>query len=265
MHAQFHGDELPSRRELEEIFLLRYGLLTCAGWAPRRRWHCGYFLPAEIYEALVAKVVFAGCCWLDIGGGRNIFPDNPRLAESLVAHCAKVVAVDPSSNVHQNIYVHQRVQCLVEDYHTDQQFDVVTLRMVAEHIAEPARVVQALRGLVRLGGIVIIFTVNVWSPLSLIAWGLPFRLHHPLKKLFWGGEESDTFHVEYKMNSRRRLQRLFIQHHFREVAFAYLDDLSTFSQFRSLGYIELFGWMGLHKLGLRYPENCLLGIYRNTP
>ena len=62
--------------------------------------------------------------WLDVGGGHNIFPENPALAEALVSRCSTVVAVDPSANVHDNRFVQERVQAFIEDYRTDQQFDL---------------------------------------------------------------------------------------------------------------------------------------------
>jgi SAM-dependent methyltransferase len=262
MNTRPNSYNLPSHVELEELFLQKYGKPKEAGWAPRRRWQFGYYLPADVYEALVKKVAFDGCTWIDIGGGHNIFPDNPMLARTLVSRCSAVVAVDPSENVHQNIYVHQRVQAIIEEYQTDQQFDLATLRMVAEHVVEPVRVVQALHRLLRPRGIVIVFTVNLWSPLTLVARLTPFRLHHPIKKLVWGTKERDTFPVQYKMNSRRTLRKLFEQHSFREVAFAYLDDLSTGGRFSYWNYMELYSWRVFHKLRLHYPENCLLGVYQ---
>lgn len=253
---------VPSRRELEELFLQKYGRPEEVGWAPRRNWQFGYYLPADFYEALVAKAVFNGCAWIDIGGGRSIFPQNPELVRALVARCSVVVAVDPSANVHQNAYVHQRVQCLIEEYHTEQQFDLATLRMVAEHVVEPVKVVQALSRLLRPGGIAIVFTVNVKSPLTLISRLTPFSLHHPIKKFFWGADEADTFPVQYKMNSRKTLSRLFGQGGFREIVFAHLDDLSTWGRFKYLNYMELWCWYVCRKLRLHYPENCLLGVFQ---
>ena len=47
-----------------------------------------------------------------------------------------------------------------------------------------------------------------------------------------------------------------------EAAFAYLDDLATFGARKYLNYVELLSFSALRRLGLRYPENCLLGIYR---
>src|SRR5262245_46639774 len=66
------------------------------------------------------------------------------------------------------------------------------------------------------------------------------------------------------MNTRGALARVFSKHGFRESEFAYLDDCRTFTAFRTLLILELCLWRGLHFLGLRYPENCLLGVYQRV-
>ncbi len=111
------------------------------------------------------------------------------------------------------------------------------------------------------GGAVIVFTVNRWSPISIASRLLPFSLHHRIKQYFWGGEE-DTFPVHYRMNSRAVLKTLFEQAGFTEELFVTQDDLSAFGNFRWLNWAELVVWRALQLVGLPYPENCLLGLYR---
>jgi hypothetical protein len=100
--------ELPSGNDLEQLFQQKYARSDKVGWAPLRRHDFGYYLPADVYEACVSKQVFDGCSWVDVGGGHDIFPDNPALARSLVSRCSLVVAVDPSENVRNNDLVHRR-------------------------------------------------------------------------------------------------------------------------------------------------------------
>ena len=87
-------------------------------------------------------------------------------------------------------------------------------------------------------------------------------MHYPIKRLLWGGDEKDTFPVEYKMNTRVRLRAYFDRYGFEEIAFAYLDDLSVFGNHPFMNRVELVTWRTLRRLGVRYPENCLLGVYR---
>src|SRR6476620_5124007 len=105
--------DLPSRDELEAVFRDKYGDLNKAGWSPRRNWRFNYFQPSDVYEAAVKKAVFDRCAWLDVGGGSTIFPQNAPLATALVARALRVVAVDPSENVLENRFVHERVHQLL--------------------------------------------------------------------------------------------------------------------------------------------------------
>lgn len=255
---------MPTYPELESVFRSKYGDPAETGWSPRRRHSFRYYLPADIYETVVARCVLPGCNWLDVGGGHAIFPENPSLARELVARSCHVTAVDPSENVHRNEFVNERVQSRVEAYHSDRTFDLATLRMVVEHVDQPEDFTNALSRLVRPDGLVVVFTVNRWAPISIVSHLLPFRMHHPIKRIFWGGEEEDTFPVHYRMNTRKALRQVFENAGFHEESFLHLDDLSTFGRFKYMGYLELTAWKGFHKLGLTYPENCLLAVYRKS-
>lgn len=257
-------DLLPTRAELEALFLQKYGPPDSTGWSPRRRWKFGYFLPADVYEALILKLATPGCCWIDVGGGRDIFPENPRLARELAEKAGVLVGVDPSPNILVNEFVHERAQCPIEDYQADRLFDLATLRMVVEHVEEPPLVAQAIGRLLKPGGLAVVFTVNRRSPISLVSWWTPNAFHYRIKKLFWTGEEEDTFPVQYKMNTRSELDDVFRAAGLSEVAFAYLDHLALFGEFRLLNLMEMLAWRTFRRLGLRYPENCLLGIYRKS-
>ena len=67
------------------------------------------------------------------------------------------------------------------------------------------------------------------------------------------------------MNTRSELHRFFTDAGFTEEMFAYLDDLRIFYRFRALHRLELFVWRSFKAIGVRYPESCLLGVYRKTP
>ncbi|MFL5342035.1 MAG: class I SAM-dependent methyltransferase [Gemmataceae bacterium] len=254
-------DPAPTRAELEDLVRLKHGDLAAAGWGVRRRWRAGYFTPDDHYEALVRRLVVPGSYWLDVGGGASVFPHNIPLARELASRCGLLVGVDPSDNIHTNPFVHERAQCRIEEYQTDHRFDLATLRMVAEHVFDPPRVVAALAGLLRPRGVAVVYTINRRAPVALATRLTPFSLHHPVKRLLWGGAEKDTFPIAYKMNSHRELKRLFQQAGFAEQLFLHLDDLATFSQIKPLNWLELQAWRALHALRLRYPENCLLAVY----
>jgi SAM-dependent methyltransferase len=221
----------------------------------------GYFQPSNYYDAVVNKLLKGGDTWLDAGGGHQIFPGNASLAHELARRASWVVAVDPSDNVERNPFVHERMKCLIEEYKPSRAFDLITFRMVVEHIVQPLEVINTIARLLNPGGRVVVFTVSLMSPINIISRMTPDTLHYPIKRLFWSGEEDDTFPTVYKMNTRKTLKQLFSHGGLEERFFAYLDDCSTFGRFRILNYIELSAWWLLSRTGFRYPENNLLGVY----
>jgi SAM-dependent methyltransferase len=242
-------------------FRLKHGDPVAICTTPHMRLRFGYFTPDDYYEGLLAQLIQDGTTWLDVGGGRDVFPENPELARILARRCRLLVGVDPSENIQENSFVHERVQSVIEDYKREQGFDLATLRMVAEHLTRPSAAVAALARLVRPGGKVVIYTVNLWSPVALLAWLVPFSLHHTVKNLLWRTQENDSFPVVYAMNTRGRLRQLFARGGFKERFFAHLDDCRIFHRFRLLSLMETGSWKTLKAVGLRYPENCLLGVY----
>ena len=255
-------DLRPTAEELDALFRQKYGDPETTGWSPKRRRRFGYWTPDDVYEGVVKRLVGPETVWIDVGGGHRIFPDNDALSRELSDRARCVVGVDPSENVGRNPYVHESAQCLIEDYRTDRRFDLATLRMVAEHIAEPGSATRKLRELVRPGGHVVVLTINARSPISFVSRWTPFWLHHPIKSVIWGGEEEDTFPVVYKMNRRGVLRAQFDEAGFDEVYFDHLDDCAAFHRFKLLNFFELSAQRLLRGVGLRYPENVLLGVYR---
>jgi hypothetical protein len=253
-----------SREQLEEVFHLKYGNPDETGWGPRTRWRAGHFNPDDHYEAIVAQLVTNKCRWLDVGCGRHLFPSNAPLAERLSTRCELLIGVDPDPTLAENPFVHERFQGPIEEFRSETRFDLVTLRMVAEHVARPFELAETLSHCTAAGAHVVVYTVNRWSPVPLVTSVVPFALHHPIKRLFWRAESKDTFPTCFRMNTRRTLEKIFASGGFEEAYFDYLDDCRTTGGYRLLQRVELGIWRTLRKLGLRYPENCLLGIYRRT-
>lgn len=252
----------PTRAELERVVRAKHRDLDRAGWGPRTRFAFGYFTPDEYYAAVVARLVRPGCAWLDVGGGRDVLPDNRALAKELAGRCRELVVVDPSDTVEENPIAARRVRARLEDFVSDERFDLATLRMVAEHVEHPEAFVAALARLLKPGGVAVVYTVDRWSPVSVASWLTRLSAHRRAKRFLWATEERDTYPVNYRMNTPRRLRQLFGRAGFSEEFFARLDDCRTFHRFRVLHYLELSSWQFLRALGLHYPETCLLGVYR---
>jgi 2-polyprenyl-3-methyl-5-hydroxy-6-metoxy-1,4-benzoquinol methylase len=218
-----------TREHLLEVFKRKYESRQPVGWGPGLRLKFGYFNPDDIYEATVDSLVTPETAWLDVGCGRDIFPSNAAMARILADRCRILVGLDPSENIEENQFIHERFQGTIESFQTERRFDLVTLRMVAEHISDPSATAAALSRLAKPGGLVVIYTVYKWSPVTMVSSTAPFWLHHVVKKVIWNTEEKDTFPTEYRMNTRRDLRRIMQAAGFAEETFSYLDDCRSFS------------------------------------
>lgn len=245
-----------------EVFRLKTVKLEELGWSPRIRQRFGYFTPDECYESTLLQIIDAETAWLDVGCGHDLFPSNEPLAELLSARCQVLVGIDPSPNIQKNPFLHERIESRLEDYQTDRRFDVISLRMVAEHIADPCAALLALSRLTKVGGRVIIYTVGKYALSSLVAATTPMMIHHFAKRILWGTLPEDTFPTLYRMNTRARLLTLFSAAGFVEEEFAYLNDCRSLARWRMTMMLELSAERAFRTVGLRYPDFCLLGVYR---
>jgi len=252
----------PQKRDLEAHFRQKYESNGPAGPSPSRRKAYGYTTPADHYEISVKKLVNQHTKWLDVGAGKSPFPDNPKLAEELSKKAMRFFGIDPSENVKQNPYVQQHYCGKLEDYRSDERFDLITLRMVAEHVEDPVQLARELSDRILPGGIVVMLTVWKFAPVTVLANLLPFAWHHPVKKLFWGGDEADTFPTVYRMNTKRTLKKLFSDFGFNQSHVFLLGDCSVTSQLGNFNHVELFTWRACKSIGVSYPESCILGIFR---
>lgn len=226
------------------------------------RLQAGYFSPDEFYEATVDRLLPAGGSWADVGCGRHVFPSNPRLARKLCSRASHVVGIDPDPNVLDNPFVTDRFHGMIEDYASQRQFDLVTLRMVAEHITDPPRALSKITSMLKPGGQLVIYTTSKWAPMSIVAMAVPFRLHNTFKRLIWNSEERDTFPIAYKLNTRADLARHTRSCGLSEVSYRVIDDCRITENYRPLQWLELRSRKLLRLIRLRYPESCILAVYR---
>src|SRR5690606_6245448 len=88
----------PETDLLASIARLRYGDPADAGRTIRSRHRAGYHLPAAHYEAAVLASAPDSGGWLDVGGGKSPFPENPALAAELAGRL-RLTVVDPDPTV----------------------------------------------------------------------------------------------------------------------------------------------------------------------
>lgn len=233
------------------------------GWRVRLRKRFGYFKPIVWYQTTVDQLAQEGVEWIDVGGGKTLFPNNPNLSIELSRRAAFLVGVDPSNTLEQNELVHEKAYAILEDYKTDRTFDLATMRMVAEHVEDPDSFCGALGRLIHQSGHVVILTPNKWAFVSIIASIVPNRFHPFFARILSPNRlEEDVFPTFYRMNTRSDLKHVFDRCGFDEVGFAYLADCVVLQRFRVTYFVELLIWKTMSLIGIRYPETNILAIYR---
>ena len=88
-------------------------------------------------------------------------------------------------------------------------FDLVLLRFVAEHIADPALAISEIERVLKPGGQVLILTTNLSSPFIFVPrFLLPYSLRKGLMKLLFRVDDDDIFPTYHRMNTRKSLNNL---------------------------------------------------------
>ena len=142
---------LPGTEDLRQLFALKYGDPRDTGWGPRWRLRFRHYTPDDWYEAVVDKLVTPSTRWLEVGCGRNLFPSNAGLAQRLAERCDLLVGVDPDPTLEENPFVHEKVRQRIDEYRCDREYELVTLRMVAEHVSDPEALIETVKRLVAPG------------------------------------------------------------------------------------------------------------------
>jgi SAM-dependent methyltransferase len=251
----------PESDALVENSLLRHGPDGGVGAIIRYRRALGYFSAEEFYETTLDGLVQDSTRWLDVGCGRDLLPMNPKLARLLASRCTYLMGIDPDDNVLENDFVHDRKRSGIEDFRADEPFDLISLRMVVEHIQTPDRCVESLRDNTRRGGKVIVYTPYKYSLSSIASTLVPNRFHHAMKRRLWGTEQRDTFPTWYRMNTATALGHVFSRHGFQHIALWKIDDAGLLHSKGAFGKAELLAWSAFRRLRLPYPEVNLLGVF----
>jgi len=228
------------------------------------RYQAEYLTPEDHYELLIDQIVTSHSSWLDVGCGRAPFPNNESLSGELSRRCERMVGIDPDPAVLENPFVHDRQQLTLDEFFPDEKFDLITARMVVEHVQSPDAFVDGLVRATDIGSRVIFFTVNWLSLTAIAAHCTPMSVHNWVKRFLWRTAARDTFPTAYRMNQRHVLRSLMQAKGFKEESYSTLADASVFWRLPVLRNIELRYWQVTSTLRLPYPDSCILAVFQRT-
>lgn len=176
------------------------------------------------YNAAIARHVTPESVVLDVGCSRGD-PDLPALSEGRLLFGADVDLPGLRANRIAHAVVHAPVTALP---FAEASCDVIAMKWVAEHLAEPEAAFRECARVARPGGVVCVLTPNAWSVFTLLSRLIPYRLKQVLKGRMFGVHEEDTFRTYYRANTRRQLERQFAGAGFEKVEVFLLPGMWTF-------------------------------------
>jgi SAM-dependent methyltransferase len=176
--------------------------LTGAKWAAK----------SEAYASLVSEHLSPYSVWLDAGcGSRLLEEDMDTLEDWLASHCKSVVGMDLC------VTANRSVKSLVQGsvYHLpfpENSFDLITCRMVVEHLDQPADAFAEVARCLRTGGAFIVMTPNLLNygifGNAVATKVLPQKLRLRMVNASDSRADEDIFPVRYKANTMHRLVNL---------------------------------------------------------
>ena len=153
------------------------------------------FLDAHIEEG--DKILNAGC-------------GEQAHAEPFFKRAGEVIGIDKIEPERVPSYLDQFLRAdLIRLPLPDSFFDVIVAEWVFEHLQKPEAVLNEFKRILKPGGKIIFMTTNINSFLGTISLMTPTFFHKFTKKVFLGIKESDTFPTKYKINTPKKVEKIF--------------------------------------------------------
>jgi len=116
---------------------------------------------SEAYASLISEHLSPHTVWLDAGCGSRLLEDDMDPVENwLASHCKTIVGMDVSVTSNRNIK--SLVQGSLYDLpFADNSLDLITCRMVVEHLAQPRHAFAESARCLRPGGAIVVITPNL--------------------------------------------------------------------------------------------------------
>ena len=164
---------------------------------------------SEAYANLISEHLSPHTVWLDAGCGSRLLEDDMEPVENwLASHCKTIVGMDVSATSNRNI--RSLIQGSLYDLpFADNSFDLITCRMVVEHLAQPRHAFSESARCLRPGGAIVVITPNLLNYAILgnavATRMLPEKLRLRIVHASDSRADKDIFPVLYRANTMPRL------------------------------------------------------------
>jgi 2-polyprenyl-3-methyl-5-hydroxy-6-metoxy-1,4-benzoquinol methylase len=154
-------DPVPAAR-LAEIYPTNYYSYAAPSRSPTHA--IKERLDRRFFRSILGQLSASRLRVLDVGGGAGWELKALRESDTRVSS-SRVVDLDPGAQKLAEANGHAYFCGRIEDFETEERFELITLLNLIEHVRDPRSVMQKVRGLLAPGGLVLIKTPN-WDALD---------------------------------------------------------------------------------------------------
>lgn len=164
---------------------------------------------SEAYASLVSEHLSPHTAWLDAGCGTRLLEEDMDPVENwLTGHCKSIFGMDVSITSNRNIKSLVRGS-LYNFPFADNSLDLITFRMVVEHLAQPTIAFADAARCLRPGGAIVVITPNIMNygifANAVATKFLPEKLRLRMVRASDSRADEDVFPVRYKANTMASL------------------------------------------------------------
>jgi 2-polyprenyl-3-methyl-5-hydroxy-6-metoxy-1,4-benzoquinol methylase len=195
---------------------------------------CKEWLDGSRFRKVLGEVTADSLSALDVGGGTGWMLDLMKRADPRIARTC-VVDIDPAAKAHAESAGHRYFLGRIEEFCDTEQFDVILMLNLIEHVPNPRAVLNAARRLLTKRGRLFIKTPNFDS--------LDCRI---FRHRSWGGYHTPRHFVLFHRESMTRLCR---ECGLEVVHFSYTQG----APFWSVSCLDLLHSMGIVRISAERP------------
>ena len=151
------------------------------------------WLDRRFFKKILSKIDAKEINVLDVGGGTGWMLDMLKTTDRRIVN-TQVVDIDEAASGIAEKKGHSYYTGTIETFNTKEQFHLILLLNLVEHVADPLSVLRKAESLLQPGGIIVIKTPNTDS--------LDARL---FRKTYWGGLHCPRHWIIFSDNSFRQL------------------------------------------------------------
>lgn len=155
----------------------------------------------SIYRDVIDQATNSDTRILDVGCGHGDF------LKPVYDKTPYTYGIDPDKEaLDKNKLIKNKVVGTVEEIPFENNFfDLVVSEWVLEHLPDPVKAFHEIYRVLKPGGKVVFLTPNVWNYNVWIIRAIPNRLHDFFTRKLYDRQEGDTYPVQYKINSVKKI------------------------------------------------------------